>query len=123
MIKSRDQMSDDELNKIIERCIWEVHRALGAGLNANYISAPYDAGTDHEQVANMVRMIRRGASYSEVQDAWLERMAQDGWKYGYDKDPVRKTSPGMTSWEKLGEWDRRKVILAFRICYVLALES
>lgn len=114
------QFSDEDIADVIHGA----HGRLNARLGDTVPQGPWDTlGADHkEMITNRVRLVRQGATPEEVQDHWIGYMEERGWTYGPVKDPFLKTHPGMLPWPKLGQYDRLKVMLAFRITYAMTIE-
>jgi hypothetical protein len=41
-------------------------------------------------------------------DSWCQRKMEQGWRYGPEKDPARKTNPSLISWDELPEVEKEK---------------
>jgi hypothetical protein len=51
--------------------------------------------------------------------SWMKQKLNEGWTYGPDKDPVRKTHPCIKPWEELPEDQRRKDVLFMNVAKAL----
>ena len=40
--------------------------------------------------------------------SWCQRKEDQGWRYGEEKDPAKKTNPALQAWEELPESEREK---------------
>jgi len=49
---------------------------------------------------------------------WTEEMIRDGWAWGKEKDPIRKTHPDLVSWPQLPEYEKSKSLQAVAIARV-----
>lgn len=50
----------------------------------------------------------RGATPRELHAAWMQYKTADGWVYGPDKDPIRKTHPCLTAYDLLPQHQKDK---------------
>lgn len=66
------------------------------------------------------RLANPGAPPSAQHDQWLEEKRAAGWKFGRQKDAVRKTHPMMVAYSALPEMERRKDALVGAIIDALA---
>jgi hypothetical protein len=109
----------------VARVIHETHRAYQAVLRDPCPSQPWDTLDcwQRETVTDLVTMIRQGWTPEMTQDIWVRRMEGAGWTLGAVKDPARKVHPKLLRWEDLPDAERKKVLLAFRIVYVLDFEG
>lgn len=116
---------DEKLNEMIAGCIHDTHRRINFYLNDPYPAQQWDSipWENRELVINMVKLIRRGRTPAEVHRAWVDYMKSQGWKLGDAKDPVNKTHPAMVPYNKLSRWNRKKVLAAFRLTYVILHEG
>jgi len=101
----------------VARIVHNAQRDLGYWLDDPYPPAPYDAIPEAARapVQSLVRLIAGGYPAEYVQEMWVEKMTQEGWIWGPDKDPVRKTHPCMVEWRFLPSWEKKKVHLAYNI--------
>lgn len=106
------------------RIVHEAHRAYQNILNDPYPNQPWDALDDfaRDTVISRVELIRDGWTPGMVQEAWVSRMEQAGWSWGTVKDPFRKTHPELLAWDCCSPESKRKVLMAFRLVYVLDFE-
>ena len=109
----------------VARIVHEACRAYQNVLADPYPIEPWDAldSWRRETVITQVKMIRMGLSPEMIQDAWVRRIESSGWTWGITKDPMAMTHPGLVPWESLPPEDKKKVMLAFRIVYVLDFEG
>lgn len=113
-------------DEALARCVHELHRAYNVWLeDPGPLSPPWDALTpwQKETVISGVRKVRMGALPSVIHQDWVSRMEDDGWVYGPERDPERKTHPSMRDWFSLPVWERRKSIAFCRVIYALTLEE
>jgi hypothetical protein len=47
---------------------------------------------------------------------WLKQKLEEGWVYGKEKDPVKKTHPCMKRYDELPKFQRTKDLLFTEIC-------
>lgn len=48
-------------------------------------------------------------------ESWMKQKLDEGWSYGPEKDPSRKTHPCIKQWEELPEEQRRKDVIFFNL--------
>lgn len=109
----------------VARVIHEAHRAYQYAVEDLVPVPPWDAldKGQREQVISLVRLIRGGVPVEQAHDAWVRRMREAGWVPGNVKDPVARTHPELVPFRELLPWQQAKLLLAFRVGYVLLFES
>jgi RyR domain len=54
----------------------------------------------------------------KIHEQWVRRMIANGWAWGKEKDPLKKTHPDLVSWAELPEYEQRKSEQAVAIARV-----
>jgi hypothetical protein len=116
---------DEKLNEMIAGCIHDTHRRMNFYLNDPYPAQPWDAIPleSRQIVINLVKLIRKGGTPAEAHRLWVDTMKSEGWTLGKDKDPEKKTHPAMVPYAKLPKWNRKKVLVSFRMTYAMVHEG
>ena len=111
------EWTDEDLARVVHAA----HIALNAVLSPHRADQPFmlDALSPAERafVVARVRLIRSGATHEQVQQHWVDWMAEDGWVLGPEKDWVLKTHPDMVPYDQLSYDGQSKVRQAFRIVF------
>jgi hypothetical protein len=56
----------------------------------------------------LYRQQNTGASAKSMHESWSKQKREDGWVFGREKDPVKKTHPCLVAYEDLPEEQRVK---------------
>lgn len=115
MRKRYDELTDEDLARICH----EAHVALRIGLNDSADDVHWDAlpRRRKDTVVNQVRLFREGKTLAEVHEAWVIRMAEDGWRHGLTRNLIQKMHPNMIPYEQLPPEEQAKVRQAQRIVF------
>lgn len=70
---------------------------------------------------NGVRTARNGATPEQMHEAWREHKASQGWSYGPEKDPDKRTHPCMVPYGELPEDQKDKDRLFLAITTALTM--
>lgn len=98
---------------VVETCASAAHevnrafcRAFGDLSHAHWDEAP---DWQKDSVRKGVRMVMAGCEdMSILHDAWMQTKIDDGWVYGLEKDPVKKTHPCLLPYDELPVMHREK---------------
>ena len=88
----------------VARTCHEVNRAYCEG-HGDFTQVPWDEAPRwaHESAMQGVKFFVDNpyASASAMHDNWCAQKIEDGWKYGEEKDPIKKTHPCLVSYRDL----------------------
>lgn len=117
-----DLTRPDEIDKIART----VHEALRAWSAANG-QTPYPAWSKAQKwmkqsTLESVEFVLANpdAPPSAQHDQWAAQKKRDGWAYGPEKDPAKKTHPMLVAYADLPEFERRKDALLNAVVRALA---
>lgn len=115
-------------NEEVARICHEANRALQNANQDPLPSVPWDAESEEIKASTVagVMAARQGIMPRESHDRWIKARAAQGWAYGPEKDPVRRTHPNMVRYEDLPESEQVKdrlfiAIITALTCGVLGL--
>lgn len=106
------------LNKTFETCAraaHEVNRAFSLH-HGDDSHLPWSASPDwvrESALAGVEAVVLRKESPEELHRSWSQKKLADGWVYGPEKDPVKKTHPCLVPYNSLSPADREKDKLFF----------
>jgi hypothetical protein len=97
----------------VAQVVHEATRALQYVQGDQSPAEPWFTLSDEAQESAVagVRRIRSGVSLAEHHQAWVTYMKRLGWRWGPEKDRVRKTHPDLLDWSMMTERQRDKARL------------
>lgn len=101
----------EEMEKEIARVAHEVNRAYCASIGDHTQKAWNDApGWQQESAIDGVRYHRKNpdAPLSDSHENWMKTKRKEGWKYGPEKDEVKKEHPCFVPYNELPQEQRSK---------------
>lgn len=107
----RDITTDRELIEQIARTAHEVNRVYCCGLGDSSQPAWDNAPAwQKESTINGVIFALQNPDVSpeQLHENWRKEKIQDGWKFGLEKDPKKKTYPCMLDYANLPESQKTK---------------
>lgn len=97
------------------RVCHEANRALQAAYaNPNITVSPPWAEIDTKDQLNVIHGVHAaiaGADPRKLHDEWCKMKLAEGWVYGKEKNPIRRTHPCLTMYDALSHEDKLKDIL------------
>lgn len=88
----------------VARTCHEVNRAYCEG-HGDFSQVPWDEAPKwvHESAMQGVKYFHENptARPQDMHDSWVAQKCEDGWIYGEEKDPIKKTHPCMVSYREL----------------------
>ena len=103
-------MNSEKIINIAKTC-HEVNKAFCEGIGDNSQVSWEEATEDIRQSAiDGVRFLRKNPKSTavDIHNNWLEFKMDDGWVFGLEKDPVKKTHPCMVRYKDLPKHQRTK---------------
>lgn len=98
----------------VARTCHEVNRAYCEG-HGDFTQVPWDEAPKwvHESAMQGVKFFHQNptAGPSAMHDNWCADKLEAGWKYGEEKDPIKKTHPCLVSYRELPFQQKAKDIL------------
>lgn len=115
MRKQYHELTDEDLARICH----EAHVALRIGLNDSATDVRFDALPQWRKnlVIGEVRLIRERKSPAEVHQVWVDRLKEEGWRWGIYRDVQLKQHPNLVPYDQLPVSEQAKVRQAFRIVF------
>lgn len=102
-----------ETIELIASICHNVNKAYCEGQN-DFSHVPWEEAPDwqKESALDGVRYhLENDLTPEESHEAWLEYKLSEGWVYGKDKDPEKKTHPCMMRYSELPKYQRTKDVL------------
>lgn len=88
----------------VARTCHEVNRAFCEG-HGDFSQVPWDEAPKwvHESAMAGVKYFHENpnARPTDMHDSWCAQKIEDGWKFGEEKDPIKKTHPCLVSYREL----------------------
>ena len=110
---------------VIARVMHEAVRAFQAGIGQS-AAPPWNKAPKWMQKASrdgvLFRLLNPEAGPSAQHDQWMQSKLEDGWRYGKEKDGVKKTHPLLVPYEELSQEERQKDALVAAIIDSLICE-
>ncbi len=103
--------------------VYEGARFAAIAANAPIIPETWE-GRDFDFRKQFVEIIERqsGPSRSEspeeLHGSWVQAYINMGWKYGPERDTVKKTHPDMVPYARLGQLERDKDAVFIALCEI-----
>jgi len=102
----------------IARTCHEVNRAFCEG-HGDFSQVPWDEAPKwvHDSAMQGVKYFHENpnARPQDMHDSWVAQKCEDGWSYGKEKDPIKKTHPCMVTYRELPFQQKAKDILFITI--------
>ena len=100
------EYTDEEIARVIHVANAELQRIQGDPVP----SQPWDSESQElrDGVIANVEYCRGGCTTAAIHDRWLEDKRRNGWVYGEEKDPGRKTHPCIVPYDQLPDYQRDK---------------
>lgn len=117
----RKYFTDETVAAIVHTALSRLQYELGEPVP----SQPWESETDHIRASCIegVRRARAGVTPQEHHEMWRRFKEAAGWKYGAEKDPLRKTHPCMVPYEELPEYQKVKNRVFLYIVMALTLDT
>lgn len=110
-------LSDAQID-VIARVMHEAIRAFQTGIGQT-AAPPWGNAPKWMQKASrdgvQFRLKNPNAGPSAQHDQWMQSKIDDGWKYGKEKDGIKKTHPLLVDYEQLPLEERQKDALVAAI--------
>jgi hypothetical protein len=101
-------MNDDDIARVCHEAI----RAMQVIGNEAWISPPWDDAAQWQREAALggvrAAKVHVDATPEQAHEAWCSFKRSDGWTYGPEKDPQRKTHPCLVEFRELSTHQRLK---------------
>ena len=98
------EQKDSSFAVRVARTCHEVNRAYCEG-HGDFTQVPWDEAPRwvHESAMQGVKYFveNPGSDGSQMHENWAEQKRNDGWVYGPEKDPLKKTHPCLVPYEEL----------------------
>ena len=103
--------------------VYETARVENAAANRPINPEPWEQRSADFRV-NMTKAVSRQCGDKRLEcpealhDAWWEAYKEMGWKYGPERDTVKKTHPDMVPFDELGRREQEKDWVFFMLCRI-----